>query len=326
MHSKLLNLANSSSVFDAIRQDLIRCGFELEFQSQDGNDTDDEPDYELLDERAHEALRNENFNDVAEISWSDYHNKTATQLADRIERAISDWLDNWRDEELSNNSDDYYSKVQQGINTGDISYRDIEVGTDSSVTGGEIRTRGPQTPVNFLKMVDTIFSSNDLEIDNNCSFHIHLSVPGILHRYGQNMQGEMTAYLLDNIARWPKRVVSRMKSSSSRYAAIGISEEKFTCVHYHERFQTWEFRLFGNVTGYTQAKVCLFLAIEAMRHAYRVKLGLSEPLFTTASALSQVVYPVLHDQIPLKKATKVVRMGSYVSPYGPWITESLNAV
>lgn len=323
MNSKLVSLAKSSSVFDVIRQDLIRCGFELEFQSKDGND-DSEPDYDLLNDRATEELSNENFNDIAEITWSDYYNKTPSQLNTMIERAIEAWLDDWRERELAENPDDYYPSNQQNINTGGISQTDIEVGTDSSVSGGEIRTRGPQKPVNFLKMVDTIFSNNDLEIDRGCSFHIHLSVPGILHQYGRNMQGEMTAYLLDNIAKWPKRVISRMKSPSSRYAAIEISEEKFTCVHYHAKFKTWEFRLFGNVTGYSQAKACLFLAIEAMRHAYRVKLGLSKPLFTTAQALSAVVQPVLHDQIPLKKAAKTVRVGNYVSPYGPWLTESMN--
>jgi hypothetical protein len=41
---------------------------------------------------------------------------------------------------------------------------------------------------------------------------------------------------------------------------------------------TWEFRLFGNVTTGKEARTSLYLAIDAMRHAYAVRCGLAKSL------------------------------------------------
>lgn len=314
MNRNVKKLAESTSAIDAIRQDLIRCGFELEFHELNGVsratasggelDFDAEPDYDLLRERSREAWLGVNLDDIEgrmSEDWTqfarivcDKANCNFHQIIDKIcsnlkqdwrtvyDQVERDWREDWEDDELSDNASDYYPAI-----AGDV-YKDlvasratrsvIDCGDDNSVRGGEIRTEGALTPFTFLSAAADLLDSNEFTVDNGCSFHIHLSVPSVRHQYGTALQAEMTAYLLENIGRMPESVQQRIRSQSCRqWAMPKLSEGKYTAVHCH-RQGTWEFRIFGNVSEASEARRCLILAIEAMRHAYRVKLGLSKTL------------------------------------------------
>lgn len=158
-----------------------------------------------------------------------------------------------------------------------ISVKNVEVGSDSSVRGGEARTIGALTPNEFMAAARALFGGYEFEIETNCSFHIHLSVPGVHHKYGAALQAEMFAYILNNIGRLPQSVQDRLNSSSIRYCKFELTPEKFTAVHGHS-LHTWEFRLFGNITTALDGWKCLLLAIDALRHAYRVRLRKTDPM------------------------------------------------
>lgn len=213
----MVALAQTTSALDAIRKGLIRCGFELEFQSVNGVSEDGEGGEEDDDHRIMP-----------------------------------------RDE---------------------ITAPHIEVGEDSSVRGGEVRTIGALTPQEFMSAAIALFTGHDFEIDTGCSFHIHLSVPGIKHTYGKKLQAEMMGFILANQDRLPATVKERLRSEAIRYCAFKLDSDKMRAVHGHPQ-RTWEFRLFGNVHKPTDAWRCLLLAIDALRHAYRVRQKLTSPLVT----------------------------------------------
>jgi hypothetical protein len=219
-NKQIIALANTTSAFDAVRQGLIRCGFELEFQAVNGC-TEESPDCGCDDEDGCSCSR--------------------SYPCDIIDEA------------------------------------NIEVGSDQSVRGGEARTIGALTPGMFIKTATALFSGYDFEVDTGCSFHIHLSVPGVKHKYGIALQSEMFAYILSNTHRLPNSVKERLNSKSIRYFKFELSTDKFTAVHAHG-LNTWEFRLFGNITNEHDALKCLMLAIDAMRHAYRVRLRKNKSL------------------------------------------------
>lgn len=211
MNKQILALAQTTSALDAIRKGLIRCGFELEFQSVNG---------------------------------------------------------------IANPDDD--SEVEDDIQS-EISAPHIEVDSDSSVRGGEVRTVGALTPQEFMAAATALFNGHEFEIDTGCSFHIHLSVPEVKHKYGRALQGEMMSFILENLDRVPASVKQRMKSDAIRFFQFKLDGDKMRAVHGHPQ-KTWEFRLFGNVTTAIEAWRCLLLAIDALRHAYQVRCGKAKTL------------------------------------------------
>lgn len=211
MNAKMIELAKTGSALEAIRKDLIRCGFELEFQSVNGVAEDDDGETGVADE---------------------------------------------------------------------ISAPHVEVGSDSSVRGGEVRTIGALTPHNFMAAAIALFSGHDFDIDEGCSFHIHLSVPGVSHTYGKHLQAEMMSFMLENVDRLPESVRDRLRSDAIRFCQFKLDSDKMRAIHGHPQ-KTWEFRLFGNIHRSIDAWKCLLLAIDAIRHAYRVRLKLTPPLINT---------------------------------------------
>jgi hypothetical protein len=313
-NQKIQDLASAPSAIAAIRQDLIRCGFELEFQKLNGVnsesggeiDFDGEVDRDLLSSRSSEALGElDEDEEVLAHMGSDASdvfeaiNKLtgfciqqvigslkSGPLRDKLEcawdSACSDWRDAWEENELDTNPEDYYpskeAEVYDSLETNGLTRALIDCGDDQSVKGGEIRTVGPLKPMQFLSASQDLLENNDFTVDTGCSFHIHLSVPGVKHSYGVALQAEMTAYLLDNIKRLPHSVRNRLSSEScSKWAKLRLSTDKFTAVHFHGQ-GSWEFRLFGNIDDSSDARRCLILAIESMQHAYRVKLGMTKAL------------------------------------------------
>lgn len=158
-----------------------------------------------------------------------------------------------------------------------------EMGSDASVTGGEIRTKGGHTISEFLH-VCKLLSTNDFGLNEGCSFHIHLSVPGIKHSYGRRFQAEIYAYLLSKWTEMPEGVQKRLVSENGarKWARLVLENGNKRVAVYTHPSGTWEFRLFGNVTKFSEMYKCICLAVGAMRHAYRVKLGLDKSLLMNA--------------------------------------------
>ncbi len=151
---------------------------------------------------------------------------------------------------------------------------------DQSVEGPEIKTSGPTTVTESGRLLAQLFNYHALKVDTGCSFHVHISVPGIRHTYGSTFQGYLYEYLLSQIDRVPASVRERWASSAARFFKSHISKDKMTFVNFHERLGTWEFRCFGNISNAEDAMTCIRLSAEAMRYAYQCQLGMASPADT----------------------------------------------
>ena len=285
-------IANSRSIVDLIRLGVIQTGFELECQEVNGrtyDDQDREVDWDAVSDAASEAWDEASDSDRLDHVSDEYSDLVKELLEHTGWYSISDSLNGKLSENVSNALDDARDSFERDyrdrIDTSDylldtspnidcrypICYKD-----DGSVNGGEITTEGAVSPIRFLKTAKSLFTSNEFEIDIGCSFHIHLSAKGVKHTYGRALQAEMQAYILN--ADLPEFLVDRITSDKSSYFKPQASTDRYSLVNFCSRLNTWEFRVFGNVSNYSDAKYCLFLAMNALRHAYRVKLGLEKSL------------------------------------------------
>jgi hypothetical protein len=90
------------------------------------------------------------------------------------------------------------------------------------------------------------------------------------------------AYVVNNFQRWPSKVRERFMNLDPRnkFFKLDVSAEKYTMINFSENYGTWEFRLFGNIQSENDARRCLLLAIEALRHAYRVAVNTDAPIIS----------------------------------------------
>lgn len=273
---------------------MIRCGFELEFQKLEGMTKNcageldpDTLDHDLLQEDAEAALSDARVSDIAgwlpkqlsdfvksldantNATWQDI--KCACDYVDSLSSAMSDaekkWMDSWKENALDENPDRYYERSLPYDSV--LMPEHVELGDDGSVSGGEIRTVGALTADQFLRALKDVCKL-DLEVDTGCSFHIHLSIDGMKHGYGKNLQFFMMQYLIENFELWPESVKARIKKTN--YYKLEVSRDKYSMVHFHAQ-GTWEFRIFGNVLDELDGYRCLILACRAMQYAYRQVLA-----------------------------------------------------
>jgi hypothetical protein len=285
-------IANSKSIVDLIRLGVVQTGFELECQEVNGrtyDDQDREVDWDAVNDAASEAWDEASDSERLDHVSSDYSDLVKELLDHTDWYSVADSLNGELSERvqqaLDNARDSFEGDYRDRIDTSDylldtspnidcrypICYKD-----DGSVTGGEITTEGAVTPIRFLQTAKSLFTSNEFKIDVGCSFHIHLSAKGVKHTYGRALQAEMQAYILN--ANLPEFLVERIISDKSTFFQPQVSTKRYSLVNFCSRLNTWEFRVFGNVSNYSEAKYCLFLAMNALRHAYRVKLGLEKSL------------------------------------------------
>lgn len=262
------------------RRLMIRAGFELETQKTEF-DSDDNIDHDAASEAISEQAGNlfdEIPNDVLDclpnvlqenirqaiydsvsdsFDYSDYETKDIDAIQSDINRAIrKEWLNHY----------DKTNDVRPSLN----------VGTDNSVDGVEIRTIDGLTYRQFYAAAKAAFSL-DHDIDTACSFHIHLSIPNVKHSFGDRFQLALVEYLIENVDRLPANVQERFRKAPSNEYINGLlsSKKKYSFVHAHEQ-GTWEFRCFGNVQNTSEAMTCLNIAIEAMNYAYQAtKAGMT---------------------------------------------------
>ena len=166
----------------------------------------------------------------------------------------------------------------------------IDVGTDSSVRGFEFRTIGGLELPQFLEAADSLFKTEH-EIDECCSFHIHVQAKDVTHTYGENIQRHCIEYVLNNIHRLPTAVLNRWKYNGNEqmhnYFRPETNERKHTFVNYNGSYETWEFRCFGNVRSKQEARQCVLIAVKALHHAYQVMAGLKTPYFNALPSLEE---------------------------------------
>lgn len=283
---------------------MIRCGFELEFQALDGKRKDDcveydfdEVDYDLLREDADEAMVEVSIQSIAgslpsdikafvislddnsNITWSEIREacQTLPAIAEALEKAEQSWRDMWMEHALHDDPGRYCPRIEP---YSDVGLPDnVELVDDGSVRGGELRTEGALTADQFLKALKETCKL-DLTVDTGCSFHVHLSIDGIRHGYGKNLQFYMMQYLVENFQLWPESVKRRI--DKTRYYKLEVSRDKYSMINFHPQ-KTWEFRIFGNVTDPLDGYRCLILACRAMQYAYRQILADKD------SAYSQIV-------------------------------------
>lgn len=257
------------------RKLMIKAGFELETQSTSGLDSDS--DGEIDYDSANQAIDDR----VSEIIDGELENYLSDRLMEQVRDAVWESVSNDFDYSDYTGSalEDLQSEIDRKINqvmirSGKIEDGpEIEVDKDGSVSGFEFRTVDGLNYKQFIIASRAVFSMRH-KIDDECSFHIHLSIPGVQHSYGERFQVALIEYLLENIKRLPTTVQERFKNAPDNKYIKGMisSRDKYSFVHAHSQ-GTWEFRCFGNVKNHRDAMTCLEIAIEAMAYAYKCTKG-----------------------------------------------------
>lgn len=233
------------------RRLMVRCGFELETQSTGEPALDGEAYDNVVSARADELLN-------ALPSW--LPRRARENLTDMAYEVASEHID----------MSDYYTSYDHEDIQNDIGNENIEVGSDNSVSGVEIRTVGGLKYFDFLQALKDTFSIDHV-IDTKCSFHIHLSIPGVKHSHGASFQQALNEYLIEHQGKLPATVQERFRGApkNSYIKKLVESREKYSFTFAHSQ-GTWEFRCFGNVQNVSEGMACLNLAIEALAYAYEV--------------------------------------------------------
>lgn len=186
----------------------------------------------------------------------------------------------------------------------------IDCGFDGTVRGFEFRTIGGLTLAEFGAAATPLFTLNHV-VDEGCSFHVHVSIPGVRHKYGPRMQKAMIEYLVQNQDKVPGSVLERWRGIHDNEYINGLlrNGNKYNFINKHARFNTWEFRCFGNVDNYEDAMRCLRLAVGAMQYGYKVVSGLeleSDKASLTDGTWEDMVYSSLSNSRTLT-ATMIAR-------------------
>jgi hypothetical protein len=291
------------------RKLMIKAGFELETQSTSGLDSDSDSEGEI----DYDAAAVEIDNRVDEIIDSELENYLNDRLMEQVRSAVRESVSDDFDysdytgsalEDLQTEIDRkinlVWSKIKQKIDP-----PEIEVDKDGSVSGFEFRTVDGLNYKQFIIASRAVFSMRH-KIDGECSFHIHLSIPGIQHSYGERFQVALIEYLLENVKRLPTTVQERFKNAPENKYIKGMisSRDKYSFVHAHSQ-GTWEFRCFGNVKNHRDAMTCLEIAIEAMAYAYKCTKGGQKLIIDSYSGDNQeLLHGCLESLKPLSTALR----------------------
>lgn len=231
----------------------------------------------------------------------DYIPETALPSKESVLDALQEYF-----RDRVDSSDDCFNSERRVNNLPKID--GIVCDDDGSVSGIEFKIAGNGTTASrFSKLLKNLYRDYELDIDEICSFHIHISIPGIQHNYGPLMQCHLMEYLLSNLHRVPDRVQERW-ASDPKFFNPRISREKFSFVHFHENYGTWEFRCFGNVQNHREGMQCLKLAVEAMQFAYKVSLGMAKSLFKKPDDWEiGIFHNIITENESIESASKEVR-------------------
>lgn len=149
---------------------------------------------------------------------------------------------------------------------------------DGSVSGGELHFDKPLDFHDACKAVDKLHRRHDFRDDlgcnAECSGHVHVSIVGVRHQYGVNMQKYMLQYLWDHMHDLSRDQLLRFAASTwqDEYFAIAESSQKYNAVAFRAEYGSWEFRIFGNIQDANQAIQCMKMAGEALLWAREQRL------------------------------------------------------
>lgn len=277
MHPNLKRLAECRNAREAIQAGLIQCGFEFEYHSFEETtsqpapeDRPELPKYKQILRAMNHLYTNGGSVEPDRIVLA---GRSFSSVASYLETILSEVPTLRYADPRSSGSNDSQERVRASSLNNLLEPLKMESGSDGSVRGGEIRTRGALTPKEFMAAAKTLFLPNyRWEVDEGCSFHIHLSVPGVKHQFGYQTQYRLLEGVALNSHRVPKPVVRRWRHSGAyNYYRVHLSREKYSFVHFHDQ-GTWEFRCWGNISTYREALQCLLLSIEALIHATYCRL------------------------------------------------------
>jgi hypothetical protein len=184
----------------------------------------------------------------------DYLSEIATENTETIyyDREKPDYID-WVVGELS-------TKIKQ----------DWSVVSDASISGCEFVLDGSGVDYDeTISAIDVLVDGlDDLVVDGNCSFHVHVSEANRKHRYGPKFQYLLCKYIADNIKSCPTPLLYRWADSwRNRYFAFQKSDKRMTFVSYRSEHDTWEFRCFGGVDTAEDMKFCVDMTRDAYTYA-----------------------------------------------------------
>lgn len=290
---------------------MIRAGFELETQKTefDSDNIDYDAAYEAINEQAGNL-----FDEIPNEVLDCLSDRIQTSIREAIHESVSDSFD--YGEYTTKDIDAIQSDINRAIRkewlnheskTNDLRPK-LNVGTDNSVDGVEIRTIDGLTYRQFYAAAKAAFSL-DHDIDTACSFHIHLSIPNVKHSFGDRFQLALVEYLIENIDRLPANVQKRFKNAPKNDYINGLlsSQKKYSFVHAHCQ-GTWEFRCFGNVQNTIEAMTCLNIAIEAMNYAYQAtKAGMALLTDKHDGDIAELFRECLTFTIPVSKRLRELR-------------------
>lgn len=209
--------------------------------------------------------------DIDDTTWSSLSDELWDKLVELSREAIEQYLIETGDYERQTNEDECNSRDIEDLAENYFGEPgNLTMEHDGSVNGPEIQTVGPKTVKEFLRLAKKVFKQ-EMTIDHECSFHIHVSVDGVKHVYGAMLQRAVYYYFYNNLDRVPESVMQRWANREwrDRYFAIEHnSDRKYSFVAWRNEHSTIEFRCFGNVTNYKDARKCLILAVEALIWAY----------------------------------------------------------
>ncbi len=145
---------------------------------------------------------------------------------------------------------------------------EIEVVTDGSVDGFEFRTVGGRSMEEFKTLLDKV-TSIDHTVDTRCSFHIHIKVEDISHKYNRAFEQAIIEYLFEHVEDLPEVVRERWANPKANYFFTpDKGREKMSFLNFHPTHKTLEFRCFGNVSSTEDGMKCLQCALNALVYVY----------------------------------------------------------
>lgn len=240
-------------------RDNILIGYELETDSW----IDDEVDF---DEEGY---------DNAIQEWIDNNMPDTSYFSSRTIQRIEEDL---RENAIENvDRCDYESSCEGSWDDIPENIPGFKAHRDGSVEGPEIVLASPQSIDKAKSMTDSLFSyvvdEVGATINEGCSFHIHISVKGRKHTYGNGIQALMTDYVLHQAiaGRLPASLLNRWcNGPMSQYFPIELESDKYQFIAHrdYDDYATWEFRCFGNIRNARDAKTCIDVAVEAYCWAY----------------------------------------------------------
>jgi len=281
---------------------LVRCGFELETQESDGIDSstrsiDEDRFEEAVIENSEYYLINAKFlmEHLKDLNIAKFHDPRRdtvnfNELSELLSESKIEQLRELAIETSRNNmsSGDFVIPHNEHFNL-----KNVQLEYDGSVDGFEFKTKGPKTISEFKEAAKEIFGVEH-NIDERCSFHIHLSIDGIKHNYGEQLQLLLMEGVLKQADKIPSSVLQRWRAGfedmddCGRYFQWKVEHDKYVAISRHHTFNTWEFRCFGNVQNYKDATVCLKIAINALKYAYERQLLRAGPMILDFENVSEI--------------------------------------